>query len=213
MHVPSKFKETNLDVLLKLVQAHPLGTWIVLKDQKLDVNHIPFYVDTTKGEFGILKGHVSVANPIWKSLSTASESKIVFQGPETYITPSWYQSKQDHGKVVPTWNYVVVHASGHPIAVRDESWLLAHLTELTDRQESSRNEPWAVSDAPEDFVAQMLKGIVGIQMPIESITGAWKTSQNRKPSDKRTVINGLTENGDSRSIEMAAYVAKHTQSN
>lgn len=211
MVVPNIFKETNKDILHGLIKSHPLGTWIISKDDELEVNHIPFMLDSTQGEFGVLRGHVSIANPVWQSLPAAKHTMVVFQGAETYITPSWYPSKQEHGKTVPTWNYAVVHAQGIANAIRDEGWLLEHLNALTNQQESKQAQPWKVSDAPNDFTEKMLKAIVGIEIPISTLVGTWKTSQNKKSSDKTGVINGLRSSENSQSIEMASYISNHTK--
>lgn len=212
MHVPNKFKETNVETLHTLIRSHPLGTWIAPtgNENEFDVNHIPFVLDNTHGEYGVLQGHVNRANPIWKSLVTEKNSVVVFQGAETYITPSWYASKHEHGKAVPTWNYVVVHAHGNARVISDKDWLLEHLNALTDGQELNQSQPWKVSDAPKDFTERMLKGIVGIEIPICTLLGTWKTSQNKQQSDKEGVINGLNLNDDSNSKEMASYVSQHT---
>ena len=141
MYVPPHFAETDPEVLRALIRAHPLGTWVVPADGTLVVNHIPFLV---RGD--MLVGHVARANDVWKKLG--EESVVVFQGAESYISPSWYATKQEHGKVVPTWNYAVVHAHGVPRAIEDRDWLYALVTALTDSQESNRPKPWRVTDAP-----------------------------------------------------------------
>jgi len=209
MHTPEKFKETDTAVLHSLVKSHPLGTWVTSINDDLDVNHIPFLLDCDDGEYGTLRGHVSRANPVWKKLSNEKQSIVVFQGAERYITPSWYASKREHGKVVPTWNYVVVHAHGIPRAISDQNWLLDHLNKLTDGQESKQVEPWKVSDAPDDFIDRMLRGIVGIEIPIDKLVGAWKTSQNKQQADKEGVIAGLSRESDSQSQQMSVYVSGH----
>lgn len=211
MHTPKLFKETDLNVLHGLISSHPLATWITSIDDDLNVNHIPFVLDTTDGGYGVLRGHVNIENPVWKSLPTSKESIVVFQGAETYITPSWYPSKQEHGKVVPTWNYVVVHALGTPHAISDKDWLLEHLSVLTNQQESKQAKPWKVSDAPDDFIMKMLNGIVGIEIPISNLIGTWKASQNKQQSDKMGVIQGLNSSENSQSIQMASYVSQHTK--
>ena len=204
MFTPNIFKETDLDILHGLIRSHPLGTWITSKEDVLDVNHIPFVLDITRGKYGVLKAHVNRANPVWRSLPTAKESIVTFQGADSYISPSWYPSKQEHGKVVPTWNYVVLHAHGTPRAMTSEDWLYQHLNELTDQHESERDKSWKVSDAPSDFTERMIQGIVGIEIPISNLQGMWKTSQNKQHSDKEGVINGLG------SHEMGSYVSKHS---
>ena len=181
MYTPEHFEERDVTVLHALMRSHPLGAWVTHGEEGLVVNHIPFLVDSTRGEYGTLIGHVARANPIWKSLTEERACVVIFQGPQTYITPSWYASKQVHGKVVPTWNYAVVHAHGVPCAIDDRAWLLKHVTELSDLHESERAVPWSVSDAPPDFIDSMLKAIVGIEIPISTLVGKWKTSQNRPP--------------------------------
>jgi len=205
MYVPKIFAETDTDVLHSMIRSHPLGTWIAPTDDELVVNHIPFVLENAYGAHGVLRGHINRANPIRKSLSTTKNSIVVFQGAETYITPSWYPSKQEHGKVVPTWNYVVVHVHGIPRVIDDRVWLLEHLNALTNEQESTRTQPWKVADAPEDFINRMVKGIVGIEIEICKIVGMWKTSQNKQQPDKSGVVAGLSSSKDSKSIEMASY--------
>jgi transcriptional regulator len=210
MITPNVFKETDLDVLHGLIRSHPLGTWVTSEDDVLDVNHIPFVLDAAHGEYGVLRGHVNIANPVWRSLPTAKESIVVFQGADSYISPSWYPSKQEHGKVVPTWNYIVLHAHGIPRAITDEEWLFEHLNALTNQHESKRDQPWKVSDAPEEFTSKMVKAIVGIEIPISNLLGTWKASQNKQQPDKEGVVSGLNSTEDARSGEMGSYVSQHT---
>jgi transcriptional regulator len=210
MYTPKLYEETDIGVLHSLIRSHPLGAWVTSIESKLVVNHIPFLVDSTKGQYGMLVGHVARANTIWQSLGSADpETIVIFQGPQTYISPSWYASKREHGKVVPTWNYAVVHAHGVPRAIEDTEWLLQHVSQLVNRHESERAAPWSVSDAPPDFIDTLLKGIVGIEIPITTIVGKWKTSQNRSLPDKLGTIAGLYERGDGDSQQMAAFIEKH----
>lgn len=134
---------------------------------------------------------------------------VVFQGPQAYVTPSWYPSKAEHGKTVPTWNYAVVHARGVPAFTHDRDWLHAHVSGLTDAHESAEPAPWAVSDAPTDFVERQLGAIVGVEIPIERLLGTWKASQNRSAADRAGVVEGLRRRGD---VESAALVAQHAES-
>ena len=150
MYIPKHFEERDTAVLHALMRSHPLGAWVTHVDDRLEVNHMPFLVDPTRGEYGTLIGHVARANPIWHTFSPTTESVVIFQGPQTYITPSWYASKREHGKAVPTWNYVVVHAHGIPRAIEDKAWLLAHVTALSAFHEGGRSNPWNVFDAPSD---------------------------------------------------------------
>lgn len=206
MYLPKHHEETDVSVLHALLKAHPLGTWITQGDGELIVNHIPFLLDPTRGKYGTLVGHVARANRVWQVFSTAVNSVVVFQGSETYITPSWYPSKHESGKVVPTWNYAVVHAHGLPRVIENREWLLAHLTQLTDVHEAEQALPWKVSDAPQEFTDRLLQAIVGIEIPIVNLIGKWKVSQNRPEPDKLGVVAGLLSRNDSQSKEMAALV-------
>jgi transcriptional regulator len=209
VYIPKHFEEKDLAVLHALVRSHPLGAWVTQTDSGLEVNHIPLLLDPTRGEHGTLIGHVARANPIWRSFSKDAESVVIFQGPHAYITPSWYASKAAHGKVVPTWNYAVVHAYGMPRAIEDRDWLLGLVTRLTDTNEAGRETPWRVSDAPADYVDTLLKAIVGIEIPIARIAGKWKTGQNRATGDKLGTIAGLYGRGDEAAAAMAALVERH----
>lgn len=211
MYVPKYHEETDLAVLHGLVKAHPFGAWVTLGDGELIANHIPFLLDPDRGAYGTLIGHVAKANRVWKSLSTSINSIVVFQGAETYISPSWYPSKHTHGKAVPTWNYAVVHAHGLPRVIEDPKWLLAHVGQLTDLHEAGHSLPWKVSDAPQDFTEQLLRAIVGIEIPIERLVGKWKVSQNRPEADKLGVVAGLLGRNDAESSEMAALVNQHVK--
>lgn len=209
MYTPRQFEESDINVLHALMSSHPLGAWVAVGDGQLIVNHIPFLVDSTRGEYGTLIGHVARANPIWKSFARDVASVVIFQGPQSYISPSWYPSKQAHGKVVPTWNYAVVHAHGVPRAVEDRSWLVQHVTQLVAAHEAERPVPWSVSDAPPEYIGSMLEAIVGIEIPIATILGKWKASQNRPLPDKLGAIAGLEERGDADSRQMAELVRRH----
>ena len=174
MYVPKFNEENDISVLHELIKCKPLGMWSSIVDGAIEINHIPFVLHEDRGAFGTLVGHVARSNSIWKDFSKESDSVVVFQGEQAYITPSWYPSKHKHGKAVPTWNYVVVHAHGIPKKIEDPEWLLKHLNELTDVHESEQSLPWKVSDAPDGFVDQLVKAIVGIEIPINKIIGKWK---------------------------------------
>jgi transcriptional regulator len=205
MYLPVHFEETRTPVLHDLLRAHPLATWVVQGADGLVVNHIPFLIDADRGPFGTLVGHVARANPVWRQLAA---SVAVFQGPQAYVSPNWYPSKHAHGKAVPTWNYAVVHAHGTPRAVDSRDALLDIVTRLTQAQEAGQAAPWAVSDAPADFIEQMLKAIVGIEMPIERLVGKWKVSQNRSEADRLGTEAGLRHQGEAQALAMAALVAE-----
>jgi transcriptional regulator len=192
MYIPPQFDEQRPDVLHRAMHDHPLAMVVTLSAGTLDANHLPLEFDAAAGPRGTLRGHVSRANPLWRDASREVETLAVFQGPQAYISPSWYASKADAGKVVPTWNYVVVHAHGRIRFMEDGDWLLAHLTRMTNRFEAGRAEPWHVTDAPADFIQGLLKGIVGFELEVTRLAGKWKMSQNRNDADRRGVVEGLT---------------------
>jgi transcriptional regulator len=210
MYQPAAHVETDLVTLHALMRAHPLGAWVTLGTEGLIANHVPFLLDTTRGEFGTLCCHVARANPVWKSFSKELPSVVMFQGANTYITPSWYPSKHEHGKAVPTWNYAVVHAHGTPVLRDDAAWVRTQVDALTQTHEGRQALPWKVSDAPDDFIEQLINVIVGIEIPITRLEGKWKVSQNRPLGDKLGVVAGLTAQQTDEAQSMAAMVQRHT---
>lgn len=197
MYDVAHFRESRVEVLHALMRSHPLACVVVQTADGLEANHIPLLIDPDPLPHGVLRGHIARANPLWKSVNADVDALVIFQGPQGYVTPSWYPSKAEHGKVVPTWNYAVVHAHG-PLVIRDDAaWLRDLVTRLTNNQESVRLAQWQVSDAPADYVNTMLKAIVGIEIPIRRLQGKWKMSQNRLPADRAGVIAALqTEDGE-----------------
>ena len=205
-YLPKHFEETNPDTLHALVRAHPLATWVVPQtDGELLVNHIPFLLDADRGPHGTLVGHVARANPVWRALSAAA-TVAVFQGPEAYVSPSWYPSKPVHGKVVPTWNYAGVHAHGTARVFDDRAQLLALVTRLTALHEAPQPQPWQVADAPADYIDTMLGAIIGIEIPVQRWVGKWKVSQNRTMEDRLGVVAGLRARGTTETDAMATLV-------
>lgn len=209
MYLPLHFEETRVEVLHQLIRSHPLGALVTFGADGLNANHIPFEFDTNPAPSGTLRAHVARANPVWREFSRKVEPLVIFQGPQAYITPSWYQTKKETGKVVPTFNYVVAHAYGVMRVIEDADWLRKFVGGLTDRFEASRAQPWAVTDAPEDFVAMQLRAIVGIEISVTRLIGKWKTSQNRPAVDQRGVVAGLRESDDALARAMAAAVEKN----
>ena len=207
MYQPPHFREERPDVQHALIRAHPLGLLVSAGPGGLMANPVPFMLHADLGERGTLRCHVSRANPQWRELESVEECLIVFQGAQEYITPSWYETKRETGKVVPTWNYATVHAWGKPQVIQDADWLRANVESLTRTHEGARPAPWAVNDAPAEFVAAQLRGIVGIEVPIARIEGKWKVSQNRTEADRASVAAGLQEQGEA-SAPMAALVAE-----
>jgi transcriptional regulator len=192
MYVPAVHREERLDALHALMRSHPLATLVTYGSNGLLANLIPFIV-TANENLGVLRGHLARANGQVAALGEGGEALIIFQGPEAYITPSWYPSKREHGKVVPTWNYVVVQARGKAKVIEDPAWLLAQIGQLTNQQEKPRPHPWKVSDAPEPYVAAQLKAIIGIEIEIDRLEGKWKVSQNRPEADRLGVAEGLSQ--------------------
>jgi transcriptional regulator len=172
----------------------------------LIATHLPMVLSPGEGEPDILRGHVSRANPQWRELDPAIEALAIFAGPHHYITPSWYPEKSEDGKVVPTWNYAVVHAYGGVTTIEDPTWLLIHLKSLTTQHESAFPNPWAITDAPEDYIASQLRGIVGIEIPIRRLEGKWKVSQNKSEHTKQSIEQGLEDLGTSASLAMRDLV-------
>ena len=196
-----------------LIESNPLGAWIAIVDENIVANHIPFLLHKNKGGPGTLAGHVARANNIWQGFSTEKDSLVIFQGDQSYMSPNWYPSKREHGKGVPTWCYMVVHAHGIPRKIEDPEWLLQHVNELTDIHESKQSLPWKVSDAPEDFIDALVGGIVGIEIQITQIRGKWKLDQNRSESDKLGVIAGLKSTDDPQSHGVADQFVQQMKSN
>lgn len=202
MYTPKPNEETRVEVLHALIRAHPLGTWTLFDGEDLVTNHVPFHLDAERGPFGTLVGHVARANAVWRAAASTVRSVVVFQGPQAYVTPSWYPSKVEHGKTVPTWNYAVVHARGVPAFTHDRAWLHAHVSGLSDAHEAAEPAPWAVTDAPADYVERQLGAIVGVEIPIERLLGKWKASQNRSAADRAGVARGLRGRGDPASADL-----------
>jgi len=206
MYEPPLHRQEDLAAQHALIRAHPLGLLISHGASGLLANAIPFLIFPEASTLGTLQAHVARANPQWRDLQTAEEALVVFQGVQHYITPSWYETKRETGKVVPTWNYLIVQARGRPRMIEDADWPRAQSEALTSKKEASRAKPWAVGDAPEDFVASQIRQIVGVEIEITDIKGKWKVSQNRKAEDRAGVIAGLEAEGDPEAEEMARIV-------
>lgn len=206
MYEPSHFKVEDRAQLLGVIRAHPLATLVTAGEGGLQANPVPFVLHAEEGAQGVLRAHLARPNRQWQAIAAGAEVLVIFSGVERYITPDWYASKVEHGKVVPTWNYVTVQARGAARAIEDPAWLHAQIEALTRQQEEPRARPWAVSDAPERFIAAQARGIVGIEIEIASLLGKFKLSQNRQEADKRGVFNGLSADPDSDSQAMAGLV-------
>lgn len=195
MYVPKQFEEPSIAAMHELIRAQPLSTLVTLSADGLNANHIPLHLSESPEPFGTLLGHVARANPVLADFTGTTETLAIFHGPNAYISPSWYATKKQTGKVVPTWNYSVVHAYGYVRVVDDPLWLRAQLEMLTRHNEAPFPEPWAVADAPAEFTDSLLAAIVGVEMVITRLTGKWKVSQNQTPQNQASLIAGLEASG------------------
>jgi transcriptional regulator len=207
MYIPRANQEDRIPVLHKLMADQPFVSLITMGSSGLFASHIPMVLEQN-GAMGQLRGHISRANRQWRDHTPSVEALAIFSGPQHYITPTWYPEKQETGKVVPTWNYVVVHAYGYLKVIEDGEWLMAHLQKLTGIHEAESPIPWKIGDAPADYIASQMKGIVGLEMDIERLEGKWKISQNRSEKDRSGVAKGLAELNTTESLEMKALVER-----
>ncbi|WP_315919633.1 FMN-binding negative transcriptional regulator [Mesorhizobium sp. SP-1A] len=211
MYEPPLFQETRREVLHALIRAHPLGLLVSARADEPFANALPFLLDESVGPHGRLRAHLAKANPQWRMLAENPSAPVlvVFQGVNSYITPSWYATKRETGKVVPTWNYAMVQVRGTVRVIEDGDWLADQIHDLTSFHESRREAPWAVTDAPAAFIQSQIKGIVGLEIEIAEIHGKWKVSQNRPASDRAGVIEGLEAQSGQDDAEMAGLVRDH----
>ena len=206
MYLPSHFKEDRVPVLHAAMREIALATLVTSGSAGMEASHVPLLLDPEPKPYGTLVGHIARANPQWRRLQEGTESLAIFLGPERYITPDWYPSKRADGKVVPTWNYVAVHAYGVLKLHHEREWLLDLVSRLTRTHEAPRATPWAVTDAPAEFVDQMLRAIVGFELPIARLEGKWKMSQNRSVEDRGGVLAGLAREDGAEGGDVAAAI-------
>ena len=206
MYRPEQFRIDDVAQTHALMRARPFATVVATGADGLTASHMPTVL-RDGGAYGVVEFHLARANPHCEVLAEGNEALMIFQGPEGYITPNWYPSKTEHGKVVPTWNYAVVHAYGRPQVMEDADWLRRHVSELTAQQEAGESVPWALSDAPDSYVAAMLRGLVGFRFGIARLEGKWKMSQNRQPQDRAGVVTGLAGRSEGDDREIAEIVA------
>ena len=216
MYIPEKFNQPDVQVMHKLMQDYPLATLVTHTADGLNANHIPMHLSTEPVPYGVLRGHVARANPVWQTLTPGHEVLSIFNGPDAYITPAWYATKQQTGKVVPTWNYAVVHAYGQLQVIEDTDWLRTHLSLMTAQNEAVFPQQWQLSDAPEDFIERLMGVIIGIEIVITRLSGKWKVNQNQPPENQKSVIEGLKES-DLRNAEpmrdlISSYINSDAQS-
>jgi transcriptional regulator len=206
MYTPTQFEVTNVDVMHDLIRDYPLATLVTLSPNGINANHIPLNRSVSPDPYGTLQGHVARSNPILDDIKTGQETLVIFHGPNAYITPSWYETKKEHGKVVPTWNYAVVHAYGILQIVDNPEWLRIQIEALTDQNEAQFSEPWAVVDAPVEFTEKLFESIVGIEMKITKLVGKWKVSQNQPLQNRESVIEWLNRDKQLGTSKMAELV-------
>jgi transcriptional regulator len=203
MYTPSAFKDDELASLHELIEQTRLAILVTHDEHGMQASHIPLLLRGDQGEHGTLYGHLAKANPQWRALEKGAQALVIFPGADAYISPSFYPAKAEHGKVVPTWNYLAVHAYGIAEVFSDAQRLLEVVSSLTDKHEAGRASPWAVSDAPTDYIDKMLGAIVGFALPIERLEGKRKLSQNRSAADIAGVRDGLAASPDNKDQELA----------
>lgn len=209
MYEPSHFKQTDKAALHQVMRANPLAQLVTAGVGGLIANPVPFILHADEGECGVLRAHLARPNGQWREMEAGAEALVIFQGRDAYVTPSWYASKKEHGKVVPTWNYVVVQARGTARVIQDGAWLLRHVATISDAHEDGREHPWAVTDAPPGYVEAMARGIVGIEIEIRTLSGKFKLSQNRPEADRVGVVEGLAREPSPSAADIAALVRRH----
>jgi transcriptional regulator len=207
LYLPAHFNETRTEVMQALMRTHPLCTLVTQCESGLVANHLPVQTLDEPAPLGCIRGHVARANPLWRDYRAETQALAIFQGPQIYISPSFYPSKAKTGQVVPTWNYAVVHASGTLRFIQDAGWLRDFVSGLTTTHEAPRALPWKIDDAPAPYIDQMLSLIVGFEFSIATLSGKWKVSQNRSQADRQGVMHNLQNAPDADSREMAAMVA------
>ncbi|RDX36354.1 FMN-binding negative transcriptional regulator [Kangiella sp. HD9-110m-PIT-SAG07] len=207
MHIPNHFKENNIQKLQQYIQDYSFGLLIIADEGGIEANHVPFHLTHTEdSSFGILQCHVSRKNTVWQRLTDGQPVLAIFQGPDAYVSPSWYPTKKETGRVVPTWNYLAIHAEGTAHAIEDPEWIHRHLQQLTDQHESAMSEPWSINDAPSDYTERLTQAIVGIEIKVEALSGKLKASQNLPERNREGVKAGLKENGENRGLTMSQFI-------
>lgn len=208
MYQPAPHQEDRLEILWAFIDAHPLGVLVTKGNEGLCANFLPVLLDKSSGSKGVLQAHCARANPQWRDFDPAIEALVIFQGPQAYVTPSWYPSKVVHGKVVPTWNYVTVHACGKMTAIDDTAWLRRQIEQMTEKMEANRANPWSVAHAPHSFIEDMINNIIGLEIEISRLEGKWKLSQNRSRGDRNGVIEELRASGEEPHHAMAKLMSE-----
>ena len=208
MYVPNHFKEDDTGKLQQYIRDYGFGLLIVADDCGIEANHVPFHLSSEEdGTLGQLQCHLARSNPVWQRLQDGAQVLVVFQGPNAYVSPSWYETKAETGRVVPTWNYLAVHVEGSARVIQDSAWLKHHLYRLTDQHESGMSNPWSVADAPTEFTERLVKAIVGVEIKIETLTGKLKASQNQPEKNRAGVKAGLETGEGANNRAMAKFIS------
>ncbi|MDD9905481.1 MAG: FMN-binding negative transcriptional regulator [Rhodospirillaceae bacterium] len=206
MYVPEKFRVDDIDVLHNTMRQIGAAAVVGKGPDGIVATHVPIELDTEAGAKGVIRCHFARPNPHAEAIAAGAELLLIFQGPQGYVTPSWYPSKHRTGKAVPTWNYIAIHAYGTAKTVDDPDWLKAHLAALTDHFESPYAVPWKLEDAPDGFIDGMCRAIVGIEVEVTRLEGKWKLNQNKAATDAFGVVNGLRAEGGDANNAMADLV-------
>lgn len=209
MYIPKHFEEPRAEVMQALICDYPLATLVTLSADGLNANHIPLHwIEEGDSPYGCLRGHIARSNPLWTDFDPQTEVLAVFQAENAYISPSWYASKPQTGKVVPTWNYAAVHAYGALRIIDDPVWIRRQLVAMTDEFEAGFPEPWSVADAPVDFTERLITQIIGIEISVTRLLGKWKVSQNQPPENRNSVIEALRASGQPAMADLVDEAAK-----
>ena len=206
MYLPKHFAETDVAAMHALMRAHPLATVVHSGPQGLGANHLPLHLSAEPAPNGCLQGHVARANTLWKEAGPDAQVLVIFNGPEHYISPSSYASKARDGRVVPTWNYVAVHAHGTLRVIDDAAWVAAQMQALTSTHEAGRAAPWSVEDAPADYIERMRMAVVGIEIVVSRLEGKWKVSQNQPAENQESLVAALEADDNEQSTTMARLI-------
>ncbi|MBW7469478.1 FMN-binding negative transcriptional regulator [Marinobacter sp. F4218] len=208
MYIPNHFKEENQKKLKQYVRDYSFGLLVISDDEGIEANHVPFHLSCrSEDSLGHLQCHLARNNPVWQRIQDGARVLAIFQGPDAYISPSWYPTKAETGRVVPTWNYLAVHAQGSARIVQEPSWLKNHLHHLTDQHESEMVTPWSVDDAPADFTERLVQAIVGVEIKVETLTGKLKASQNQPAGNRAGVKAGLEAGEGAQNRAMAKFIS------
>jgi len=207
MYQPKSFRQDNVDEMKAMMKAYPLATLVTTGQHGLEANHIPLILKEVATGEHVLWGHMAKANPLWQELDDSASVLAIFHGPNGYVSPNYYPTKQEHGKVVPTWNYVAVHVRGQLAFIHEDHWKLEMLNNLTAQHESQQKDPWSVNDAPKEFTQSLLGAIVGFEIRVTAIDGKWKAGQNQPHKNRKGTIDGLSVSPNQADIKMAEVMS------